>query len=168
MIHLAHTRLNAGLDFGGQPLGKNRDPRTRFTIGTGFEPEAVDHGRERAKLERKIDAGADYVMTQPAFRWQPLDDLTPYRERIAVLVGVLVLRGLDHALRMRSVPGVVVPDEIVERLGSGIDVESQSRIGEEIAVEQVRQIRAQGWSGVYLMSPASHEPVIEVLGAGLS
>lgn len=68
LIDLANNYLNAGVDSGGQPLGKQTDPRTRFTIGTGFEPKAMDRSREVDRLERKIAAGADYVITQPAFR----------------------------------------------------------------------------------------------------
>ncbi|HIG17559.1 MAG TPA: hypothetical protein EYQ31_09890 [Candidatus Handelsmanbacteria bacterium] len=168
MIGLAHMHLNAGVDFGDQPLGKHRDPRTRFTIGTGFEPEALEGKRELDKLQRKIDAGADYVMTQPAFRWEPLEAIRPFLEDVPVLVGVLILRGLDHALRMRDVPGVVVPDDVVQRLAASDDVQNQVRIGQEIAAEQIRHIRADGWSGLYLMSPASHKPVVDVLRSGLS
>ena len=167
MVRLTHTRLNAGVDFGGQPLGRHRDPRTRFTIGTGFEPEAPARDRELERLRRKIDAGADYVMTQPVFRREALDGLEPFRERVAMLAGVLVLRGLDHALRMGAVPGVTVPDEVVERLGSCREAADQARVGAEIAAGQIRRLRAEGWSGVYLMSPAGHAPVLEVLAAGL-
>ena len=167
MVRLTHSRLNAGADFGGQPLGRHRDPRTRFTIGTGFEPEAPARERELDRLRRKIDAGADYVMTQPVFRREALDGLEPFRERVAVLAGVLVLRGLDHALRMGTVPGVVVPDEVVGRLGDRRGAADQARVGAEIAAEQIRRLRAEGWSGVYLMSPAGPAPVLEVLAAGL-
>ena len=167
MVRLTHARLNAGLDFGGQPLGRHRDPRTRFTIGTGFEPEAPARERELERLRRKIDAGADYVMTQPVFRPEALDGLEPFRERVAVLAGVLVLRSLDHALRMRAVPGMVVPDEVVGRLEACREADDQARTGAEIAAGQIRRLRAEGWSGVYLMSPAGHGPVFEVLTAGL-
>ena len=167
MIRLTHTHLNAGVDFGGQPLGKQPDPGTGFTIGTGFEPEALDESREFDKLQRKLDAGADYVMTQPAFRWEPLDVLGTVRSTVPVLVGVLILRGLEHALRMRDVPGVVVPDAVVQRLGACDGLQDQARIGQEIAAEQIRHIRAAGWSGLYLMSPASHRPITDVLRAGL-
>lgn len=168
MIHLAHARLNAGLDFGGQPLGRHRDPRTHFTIGTGFEPEALDGGSELAKLHRKLDAGADYVMTQPAFRWEPLDVLREIRQTTPVLIGVLVLRSLDHARRMRDVPGVLVPDEVLDRFAATDDPAAQARIGQQFASEQIQHIRSDGWSGVYLMSPGGHAPILDVLRAGLS
>ena len=98
------------------------------------------------KLQHKLDAGADYVMTQPAFRWEPLDALADIRRRVPILVGVLILRSLEHALRMRDVPGVVVPDEVVQRLGATDDVEEQIRIGQQVAAEQIHHIRDEGWS----------------------
>ncbi len=167
LIRYVHNNLNAGIDFGGQSLGQHKNPRTRFTIGSGFEPEAIDLTGEVAKLERKIDAGADYIMTQPAFRYEALASLTPFRTRIPVLVGVLVLANLAHAQRMAAVPGVVVPDEVFDRLGKYEKVEDQAAAGAELAAEQVRWIRGEGWAGLYLMSPATHGRVIGVLESGL-
>ena len=105
-------------------------------------------------------------MTQPAFRFEPLDSLEPFREQVPILVGVLILTGLDHARRMSSVPGMVISDAVLDRMQSA-PPDKQAEIGTEIAVEQIRWIRQNGWSGVYLMSPATHEPIIEVLRAGL-
>lgn len=168
MIHYAHACLNAGLDFGRQPLGPPPEPRTHFTIGSGFEPEAVDPGHECSKLERKLAAGVDYVFTQPVFRPEPLDLLTPYRGRVAVLVGVLVLTSLAHAQRMAQVPGVLVPQATLDRLARYDAVDDQAREGRQIAMEQVRWVRHNGWDGLYLMSPATPQPVLEVLGGGLN
>ncbi len=164
MIRLTHQCLNAGVDFGGSPLGKSpQHPATHFTIGTGFEPEAVDQDRERTRLQQKIDNGADYLMTQPAFRMEPLDVLDPYRERIPVLVGVMILTSLAHAERMAQIPGVVVPKPILERLAAMPDPADQARVGIEIAVEQVQHIMRDGYAGLYLMSPSSSAATIEVL-----
>ena len=165
MIHYTHRCLNSGVDFGGQPLGRHSDPRTGFTIGSGFEPEAVDLPGELEKLHRKIDRGADYIMTQPAFSHETLAVLEPWRLRIPILVGVMILRSLDHARRVAEVPGVVVPPEVFERLGAWSAPADQAKAGIQIAVEQARWVRQQGWAGLYLMSPASHEPVLEVLAA---
>jgi antitoxin component of MazEF toxin-antitoxin module len=69
---------------------------------------------------------------------------------------------------MRDVPGMVVPDTVLERLGASPDRETQAAVGRDLAAEQVRRVQAEGWAGVYLMSPATHQPVIDVLAAGLT
>jgi len=168
MIRYAHSFLNAGLDFGGQPLGRHADPRTHFTIGTGFEPEALNLEREIERLEQKIEAGADYIMTQPAFRTEPLKVLEPYRERIPILVGVMILRSLEMAKRMAEIPGLTMPEALLERLARYESPADQVKVGCDIAAEQIRWIRSEGWDGLYLMSPGSHRPALNVLRAGLS
>ena len=168
LIRYTHTCLNSGVDFGGQPLGKHNDPRTHFTIGTGFDPEAVNCKHELEKLRRKIDNGADYIMTQPAFRAEPLNVLESFRDQVPVLVGVMILAGLDHARKVGQVPGVTIPTSVYDRLAAHANAEDQQMTGRDIAVEQVRWAKQQDWAGLYLMSPASHQPVIDVLQAGLS
>ena len=168
LVRLTHSCLNAGVDFGGAPLGKQADPRTHFTIGTGFEPEAVDRRRELDRLRQKLDNGADYVMTQPAFHRDALTALAPFRRQCPILVGVMILTGLEQARRLAQVPGVVLPDAILQRLATKSDPADQAKIGQEIAVEQVRWVRREGWSGLYLMSPGSTAVIHAVLQAGLS
>ena len=167
MIRLANRGLNAGVDFGSAPLGKQANPRTHFTIGTGFEPEALNPERELDRLRQKFDNGADYVMTQPAFRHEPLAVLDKFRAKHPVLIGVMVLSSHDQARRVAQVPGVVVPDSILKRLAAFEQVADQAKAGQEIAIEQVRWVLREGWRGLYLMSPASHRGVVEVLKAGL-
>jgi methionine synthase / methylenetetrahydrofolate reductase(NADPH) len=168
MIRLTHRCLNAGVDFGGQALARSGDPRTHFTLGSGFEPEALDLNLELEKLRKKIDAGVDYIMTQPTFRPEPLGALGPFRPQVPILAGVLVLTSLDHARRMAQVPGVVVPEALLRRFARLESPADQARLGVEIAVEQVRRVRAEGWAGLYLMSPASFARTVEVLRAGTS
>ncbi|MBM3960099.1 MAG: hypothetical protein FJ314_10105 [SAR202 cluster bacterium] len=167
MVRYTHSYLNAGVDFGGELLSRAADPRTRFTIGAGCEPEAVNRDRELERLRRKIDAGVDYLFTQPAFRRPALELLEPFRKKVPILVGVMILSGLDHARRMAQVPGVVVPEELLQRMQAFEKIEDQAMLGQELAIEQVQWIRSQGWPGVYLMSPATHRPVIPVLSAAL-
>jgi homocysteine S-methyltransferase len=168
LVRLTHVCLNAGVDFGGAPLGKQADPRTHFTIGTGFEPEATDTRRELDRLRQKLDNGADYVMTQPAFRPEPLDALEPFRARHRILVGVMLLTSFEHAERVAQVPGVVLPDTILQRLSATPNIADQAKIGREIAAEQIRRVRSEGWAGLYLMSPSGTGGVLDVLRAGLS
>ena len=76
--------------------------------------------------------------------------------------------GLEHARRMNEIPGVLIPDEIFDRLARAGSAAAQGEVGVEIAAEQVRWVVGNDWSGLYLMSPARHHPVLEVLGSGLS
>ena len=168
LIRYVQHHLNAGIDFGGHPLGTHKNPRTRFTVGTGFEPEALDRDSEVEKLQRKLEAGVEYVMTQPVFDHAALGALSPFRDRAAMLVGVLVLTSLDHARRMASVPGVVVPNAVFAQLERYEQAEDQAAAGAELAAEQVQWIRKEGWDGLYLMSPASHSRIIDVLRSGLA
>jgi homocysteine S-methyltransferase len=168
MIHYTHSALNAGVDFGGRPLGRSCDPRTHFTIGAGFEPEALDTARELEKLEKKLSAGADYIMTQPVFHSRPLEKLESFRSQVPILVGVMILVSLEQARRVNEVPGVLIPDSIFRRLAQYDAPFDQAKEAIEIATDQVATVRKQGWSGLYLMSPASPDPVLQVLKAGLS
>ena len=168
LVRLTQSCLNAGVDFGGAPLGKQADPRTHFTIGTGFEPEAVDQHRELERLRQKLANGADYVMTQPAFHYEPLAALGPFRQQCSILVGVMVLTGFEQARRLAQVPGVVLPDAILQRLAAKSNPADQAKIGQEIAAEQVRWVRQEGWSGLYLMAPGSTAGISAILQAGFS
>ncbi len=165
MIELAHEGLNAGVDFGGQPLGRHQHPETHFTIGSGFEPEAVDMAGELQKLERKLHAGADYVMTQPVFDWTALEQLEQVRNRARIIVGVMVLTSYAHADRFAQVPGVRVPTDVFDLFAKFDDAPDQRKVGLEMAVSQVERVKSEGWSGLYLMSPASPQAIPEVLGA---
>jgi methionine synthase / methylenetetrahydrofolate reductase(NADPH) len=167
MIRLAHSCLNAGVDFGGMPLGKHEDPRTHFTIGSGVELEAQDMKRELERLQQKIDQGVDYIMTQPAFRSDPLAVLGKFRDQTACLIGVMVLSNYEHAQRMANVPGVVIPDTILQRFASYPQLADQTKLGLDIAAEQIRGLVSEGWAGVYLMATAVGKGVFDVLRNGL-
>ena len=75
----------------------------------------------------------------------------------------MILASLDHAIRVGEVPGVVIPTQVVDRLAQYEDPKDQAKLGRELAAEQIEWVKNQGWSGLYLMSPASHAPVIDVL-----
>ncbi len=167
MIRLTHSCLNAGVDFGGVALGKQEHPQTHFTIGAGVEPEAQDAGREFRRLQQKIDAGADYIMTQPVFHEAPVVALEKFRGKVPFLIGVMVLANLEHAQRMAQVPGVVIPPALIQRIAAKSSVSDQAKVGRDIAAEQIQALVRGGWAGVYLMSTAVGEGTLDVLRAGL-
>lgn len=167
MIRLTHSCLNAGVDFGGVALGKQEDPRTHFTMGSGVELEAQDMPRELARLQQKIDHGVDYIMTQPAFGPEPLGALEKFREQTACIIGVMVLSNYEHAQRMANVPGVVIPNSLLQRFAAYPQVADQAKLGLEYAAEQIRGLVSEGWAGVYLMGTAAGDGVFDVLRSGL-
>jgi methionine synthase I (cobalamin-dependent)/5,10-methylenetetrahydrofolate reductase len=163
MIRATAGQLNQGRDFGGNLLGGNLESGTQFTVGTGFEPEAINMALELDRLQAKIDAGADYVMTQPIFGGSALSTIEPFRNSISVLPGVMVLRNAAHAERIAQVPGVNVPASVIEQLKRFDNPSDQAKVGLDLAVEQAHRYRSEAWAGIYLMSPASMGAAIAVL-----
>ncbi|MBT4125490.1 MAG: hypothetical protein HOJ22_01075 [Chloroflexi bacterium] len=163
MIRSTAGQLNSGRDFGGNPLGGELESGTKFTIGTGFEPEAINMVLEIERLEAKIDAGADYVMTQPVFDTSAMSAIERFRDSIAVLPGVMVLRSKAHAERIAHVPGVNLPRSVIESFSKYNSKDDQAKVGLDLAVEQAHSYRSEGWAGIYLMSPASLGAAKQVL-----
>jgi 5,10-methylenetetrahydrofolate reductase len=83
------------------------------------------------------------------------------------LIGVMVLTSFEQAQRAAKVPGVVIPDGIMQRFSALPNVADQTKVGQEIAAEQIRWLVREGWAGVYLMSTAAGSGTVEVLRAGL-
>jgi methionine synthase / methylenetetrahydrofolate reductase(NADPH) len=163
MIRATTGQLNQGRDFGGNPLGGDYETGTQFTIGTGFEPEAINMALELDRLQAKIDAGADYVMTQPVFDGPALESIEPYRQTVSILPGIMVLRSVAHARRIAEVPGVNLPNNVIDEIARFDEQADQAKVGLELAINQANAYRAEGWAGIYLMSPASLGAAKQVL-----
>lgn len=129
-------RLNGGLDVGGNSIGAP----TEFCFGVGADPGAADLSRELARLEWKVEAGAQFVITQPVF---DLDAFRSFRERIAhldirVLAGIWPLASYRNAEFMNNeVPGVHVPEDVMRRLRRADTKEAARREGVEVAREML-------------------------------
>lgn len=109
------TGLNHALDPGGASVGEP----TRFVVGMSTNPDALDLDREVERFMYKVEAGADFAVTQPVF---DVGALARFLERTAqwplpILAGVWPLASLRSAeFLANEVPGVVVPDAVVERM----------------------------------------------------
>ncbi len=134
------NNLNRGFDAGGQSIGKP----TAMVIGVGANPLSVEMEREIARFYAKIEAGAEYAITQPVF---DVDALLRFLERankhatpIPVIVGIYPLLSFKNAEFMNNhVPGVSVPESILSRMSKRTDKEDAIKEGIEIA----REIREQ-------------------------
>ncbi len=163
MIRATAEQLNKGRDFGGNPLGGELESGTKFVIGTGFEPEAINMDQETDRLRAKIDAGADYVMTQPVFDTNSMSVLDLFRPNVPILPGVMVLRSAAHAERIAQVPGVNLPQSVIDSFYKFSSKQDQIKVGLDLAIGQTHAYRSQGWPGIYLMSPASLGAAQQVL-----
>ncbi|MBP5300640.1 MAG: bifunctional homocysteine S-methyltransferase/methylenetetrahydrofolate reductase [Victivallales bacterium] len=155
--------LNQGLDLVGQPV----NPKTSAVIGVGADPSALDFPREIARLRAKVEAGANYVTTQPVF---DLDALKRFCEAIAdlnlpVIAGIWPFASLRNALFMKNeVPGVIVPDKILERMEKAGTKEEQLQTGVDIAQEMLSEIRDR-CAGVQVSAPLGNlDAALRVLG----
>jgi len=111
----AVTSLNRGFDIGGQSIGVP----TGFHIGVAANPGALDADEELRRLAYKVEAGAEFVITQPVFDARELERFLGRIEsfRVPVLAGVAPLDSFRQAEFMANeLPGVRVPDAVVNRM----------------------------------------------------
>lgn len=143
-------RLNEGFAANGRDLKS----RTEFVIGCAFNPNARNIDSQVRKLEDKLKAGAQYVMTQPIF--DPALAKVIYEKtqslNVPVLVGVMPLLNSRNAEFLHNeVPGIVIPDSIRERL-RGKEGEVGNAEGLAIARELCEAVLAC-FKGIYLITP---------------
>lgn len=134
------TRLNRGFDIGGQSIGVP----TAFHVGVAVNPGALDPDEELRRFEYKVEAGAEFAITQPVFDAQQLSGFLSRIERfrIPVLAAVAPLESLRHTEFMANeVPGVRVPDGVVERMRRAEAAGRAAAEGLAIAREIAAEIR---------------------------
>ena len=138
----AVSRLNRGCDVGGQAIG----PPTAFHAGVIANPAAPDLDEEIRRFEYKVDAGAEFAVTQPTYdadRLQRFLDLTAH-VRIPVIAAVRPLDSLRHAEYLANeVPNVHVPGTVLERMRQAGTAEGQAAEGIAIAREIARDVRSR-------------------------
>ena len=159
------NRLNHGLDPGGNPIGQP----TKFVIGVGVNPGAIDLDHEIRRFEWKVEAGAEYAITQPVFDVKQLKSFLKRIEhcRIPIVPGIWPLTSFRNAEFLNNeVPGVSVPPEILERMRKAEDGAAALKEGVKIAQEMLLEVR-EYVQGVQVSAPFGKIPhaldVFEVL-----
>jgi homocysteine S-methyltransferase len=145
------AQLNRGLDLAGNPLG----PAMPLHIGVGANPGASDFEAEIRKFERKVEAGAEFCLTQPVYEPKYLERFLSAisGSRIPVLVGILPLTSYRNAEFLHNeVPGMAVPAEVRELLKKAPSKERAQKVGIDIARDALRAVRDLA-EGAYLMPP---------------
>ncbi len=145
--------MNHGLDLGSNPFGEP----TCFTIGVGVNPGHLDLDYELRRLDWKVKAGAEYAITQPVFDVRQLEHFLGRIEHmhLPIVAGIWPLLSYRNAQFMNNeVPGVSVPDEVMERmrLASEKSKEHGLREGVTIARETLERVRGRV-AGVQVSAP---------------
>jgi homocysteine S-methyltransferase len=158
------ARLNRGLDPGKNPIGQP----TRFAIGVGVNPAAVDPDRELRRFAWKVDAGAEFAITQPVFDLDQLDRFlkTVERFRIPIIAGIWPLVSLRNAeFLANEVPGVTVPEAVLARMRKASEQGKEAALAEGVAIgrEMLEAVRHR-LQGAQVSAPLGRVPVaLEVL-----
>jgi len=157
------NNLNQGLDIGGNPMGS----QTALVIGVGANPGALNLEEELRRFECKVQAGAEFVVTQPVFDVRLLEGFLRRIEgyRIPVIAGIWPLTSYRNAEFMVNELRVPVPDAFLERMRRAESAEAARREGVAIAQEMVRLVRPMV-QGIQLSAPfGRYEMAVEVAEA---
>jgi homocysteine S-methyltransferase len=164
LVNIVHN-LNRGLDIGGNPIGTG----TSFVIGVGANPGLSDMDEEIRRFEYKVQAGAEYVVTQPVFDLRLLESFLRRIEhcRIPVVAGIWPLVSVRNAEFMKNELRVSVPDSILQRMAAAKTPEAARAEGVAIAREMLIAVREMA-QGAQISAPlgryALAVDVLEALG----
>jgi homocysteine S-methyltransferase len=154
--------LNHGFDIGHNPIGGS----TGFTIACAANPGVQDIDFEVRRFARKVEAGAEYGITQPVFDLRLLEEFLRAIEgfRIPIIAGIWPLTSLRNAEFMRNDLKVAVPDDIMERMAAQTTKEGALEEGLKIAQEMLASVRGEV-QGVQVSAPfGKYGAAAEVLG----
>ena len=144
-------QMNEGRNSAGREIG----PGAEFIIGVAFNPNSKNFDAQVKKLERKMERGAHFVMTQPVYEKAMIrkmkEALGPLG--IPVLVGVMpVISSRNAEFLHHEVPGISIPDAVREKIRSLPEGPAQADYGREVAAELAREV-AEHFRGIYLITP---------------
>jgi methylenetetrahydrofolate reductase (NADPH) len=166
LINLVKRMRDEKKFFSGEEI-KEHEPQ--FFIGAVANPFADPFEFRVDRLEKKVEAGAQFIQTQCIFdmeRFERFMEMVRERglhERTHILAGVTPLKSWRGAKYMQSnVSGMIVPDSIVERLKSAADPKKE---GVDLCIEQIKHIKenVKGVHGVHIMAIAWEEIVPEIV-----
>jgi len=165
LVNIVHN-LNRGLDIGGNPIGNG----TGFAIGVGANPGVSNIDEEIHRFEYKVQAGAEFAVTQPVFDLSLLENFLRRIEhcRIPVIAGIWPLVSVRNAEFMKDELRVSVPDSILERMTRAPSPEAAREEGISIAREMLTAVRGMV-QGAQISAPlgkySSAVDVLEALGS---
>ena len=143
-------QLNEGIAFSGKPLKQ----RARFVVGAAFNPNVKYLDKAVRRLEKKVESGADFIMTQPVYDAALIERIAEATRHIGVpiFIGIMPLAsGRNAEFLHNEVPGIELSDEVRRRM-AGLEGEAGRTEGVRIA-EELLDAALAFFNGIYLMTP---------------
>ncbi|WJH33213.1 bifunctional homocysteine S-methyltransferase/methylenetetrahydrofolate reductase [Paenibacillus sp. CC-CFT747] len=143
-------QLNDGHAFSGKPLKE----KARFIVGAAFDPNVKYLEKAVQRMEKKIEAGADFFMTQPVYEHEKIEMLYEATKhlQVPIFIGIMpLISGRNAEFLHNEVPGIRIPDGIRKRM-AGLEGEEGRRVGTEIARE-LTDTAIRYFKGIYYMTP---------------
>lgn len=153
-------QLNEGIAFSGKPLKH----KARFVVGAAFNPNVKYLDKAVQRLEKKIEAGADYIMTQPVYDPHLIERIAEATGHlgIPIFLGIFPLASGRNAEYLHNeVPGIQLSDEVRSRM-HGLEGAAGRAEGIRIAKELL-DVAMKRFNGIYLMTPfLAYEMTVEL------
>ncbi|MCP4481943.1 MAG: 5,10-methylenetetrahydrofolate reductase [bacterium] len=159
-------KIIKGLENGFDMMGKKLNGTPSFCLGTALNPNATPFEMSLDAAVKKNLAGSSFFQTQPIFeieKYLKLKNALTSDVSQKILVGVMLLKSYDFAKRIATIPGIYIPEEILERLKNAKDELNE---GINIAVNLVKQLRSHA-KGVHIMAIGIEEHIPRILEKSL-
>ncbi|SFS31343.1 homocysteine S-methyltransferase [Marininema halotolerans] len=146
-------QLNEGISFSGKPLKQ----KARFTVGAAFNPNVSKMDAAIRRLERKVEAGADFIMTQPVYDAASIRHVAEATKGvdIPIFLGIMPLTSYRNALFLHNeLPGVKIPTHVLEEM-----TEQKGEEARRIGIAQAKELLDEAtryFNGIYLITPFNY------------
>ncbi|KQL35356.1 bifunctional homocysteine S-methyltransferase/methylenetetrahydrofolate reductase [Psychrobacillus sp. FJAT-21963] len=145
-------QLNEGVSFSGKSLRK----KANFSVAAAFNPNVRVLDRAVKRLEKKIECGADYFITQPVYSKEKMEEIYEATKHLSspIFLGIMPLTNSRNSEFLHNeVPGIKLSDEVLERMRAcGEDKERSTEEGIQIAKELI-DTAAELFNGIYIITP---------------
>ncbi|MEH7330801.1 bifunctional homocysteine S-methyltransferase/methylenetetrahydrofolate reductase [Priestia megaterium] len=156
------AQFNEGLSYSGKPLGQ----KTNFSIAAAFNPNVRHLDRAVQRLEKKIDCGAHYFITQPLYSTKQIEEVYEATKHLTtpVYIGIMPLTSARNARFIHhEVPGIKLSEDILERM----DATGNDRIRGEVEglaiAKNLIDTAYELFDGIYLITPFMRYEMTEIL-----
>lgn len=153
---------NEGISFSGNSLRE----KTNFSVSAAFNPNVANMKRAVQRLERKVDSGADYILTQPIYSSEKIIELAEATKHIdiPIFVGIMPLTSTKNAEFLHNeVPGIELTDDVRDRMGAVAgDREKSAEVSIDIS-KDLLDTALEHFNGIYLITPFMRYEIVVAL-----